>query len=225
MKRILYLLILTLMLTACSSSRQPLMTTEEVIGFADSVGRMYYVNVNINRDYLESHPLKVAERDMLRDKILTASQAWVSTSHNVVRDSIGTFTGKDYLTEKEWSRIQEFGDSLSWLKKYSSIGGPFELDFQDHYTFRGSYSLLRLEEKGHEYLMPWNASVVDKETGDTTQVDIVNTRFSILSNPPLIAFSSLDFKFGNQIYTVYWVLDERAKNHLESEHRNIIRIK
>ena len=77
MKRILYLLILTLMLTACSSSRQPLMTTEEVIGFADSVGRMYYVNVNINRDYLESHPLKVAERDMLRDKILTASQAWV----------------------------------------------------------------------------------------------------------------------------------------------------
>ena len=33
------------------------MTTEEVIGFADSVGRMYYVNVNINRDYLESHPL------------------------------------------------------------------------------------------------------------------------------------------------------------------------
>lgn len=211
-------------LAACSS-KTSLMSTSEVASYADSLGQEYMVNVSLNLDYLKRHPLTIAEKTALKEKIIHASRAWSDATHLIVHDSVGTFTGKEELTSNEYSRMMEKRDSLKWEIPVDGIAGPLEMEFLDRYKICFGYIFSQLRERGDEVFLPKNAYLVDKETNDTTHVSIIDQRYSVISNPPFIAYTSFDVQFNDSIYTFYCLHDIRAKEFDDSEIHGYFRIK
>lgn len=112
------------------------------------------------------------------------------------------------------------------IKPVDGIAGPFEINFLDHFSFHCAFSFTNLKEKGHERFLPWHAYVVDTLTNDTIPSEIVGSRCVVISNPPLIAVTSLDFVFQGQVFTVFSTFDHRAKDRLnDSESHRCFRIK
>lgn len=224
MRRIYYLSFFTLILASCSSSRVPMMTTDEVLRVADSLGSVYFVDVSLNREYVNQHPIPVTDKLLLRNYVLRASPVLFEETPATVVDSVGRIAPKR-LSTTDYERIGELRDSLRWAAVYSRYGSGQSIEFQDHYEFVYSFSLSELLQPDKMEFTVSKSYVRDKKTSDITDVEIVNKRFTILSNPPFIAFLSFDFKFGNQVFAVFQVFDGRAKKPDESKHIGIIRVK
>jgi len=220
--RIIFLSVITIALASCSSSRVSMMTTDEVLRVADSLGSVYYVDVSLNRDYVNRHPIPVTDRLLIRNYILRASPVLFEETPATVVDSVGRIAPKR-LSDADYERIGELRDSLRWASVYSRYGSGQHIELQDHYEFVYSLSISELLQPDKTEFTVSKNYVRDKKTGEITDVEIVDKRFSILSNPPFIAFISIDFKFGNQVYTAYEVFDGRAQSSRRKT--GIIRVK
>lgn len=147
-------------------------------------------------------------------------------SPEAIEDSIDALMAKGMLTPEDYSKIKELRDSLTLIKPVDGIAGPFEINFLNHFSFHCAFSFTNLKEKGHERFLPWHAYVVDTLTNDTIPSEIVGSRCVVISNPPLIAVTSLDFVFQGQVFTVFSTFDHRAKDRLnDSESHRCFRIK
>ena len=199
-------------LVACSS-KNALMTPDEAVSYFDELGQKYHVNVRLDRKQLEQNPLTVADKSSLDGFVYSVSRMATQKPSPVVATNIGTFYSNKELSKEAYEYTLHKTDSLKHERPTGGTGGLMEMDFFDQYKLNCNTTFMQLD-KPEKQLIVWDVFVVDSLTNDTIHADIIDSRFSVLSNPPFIALASIDFKFQGHLYSVYSMFDDRAKDKL-----------
>ena len=212
MKHKIFLPLLSVVFIACST-KNVLMTTNEAASYFDQLGQKYHVSVRLDREKLEQKPLTAAQKSSLDSLVYSVSRMATQKPSPVVATNIGTFYANKELSKEAYEYTLHKTDSLKHERPTSGTGGLVEIDFFDHYKLNCHSTFMQLD-KQERLLIAWDVFVVDTLTNDTIHADIVDSRFSVLSNPPFMAITSVDFRFHDQLYSVYSVYDHRAKDKL-----------
>lgn len=184
----------------------------------DSLCNRYYVNVDTMTDYMKYHPIPLSEKGGLENVVLRHSPLNLGVLPPLYswEDSIGSFKMKPVKTDIDRICIKDLRDSIF-------ISHPFSFYFsaQDdvmidnhkvglYFSFHNMYP-----DKEQAFNHFQKAYIVNEETNDTTYLDVMNHRWSILRNPPLVLFQVFDLKIDSCYYTIHMINDRRLMTDVD----------
>ena len=205
-----FLLFLLVLMAGCVPKfivKERYMTLDESVRKIDSLCTTYFMNSDLNLDYLRQHPIAVSKWRIVENRLLTASP--VSNRQTNVQE-LGTFWPKSNLTAEDEKRIQEMQDSISANRKWQQAGieGTFSLDEDHSICYRIKYDGLDVNDMK---VLVSNVGIVDLRTNDTTKVEPKHLWYSLIKNPPLTFATVFDVEHNNETYVVQEIFDIRTR--------------
>lgn len=199
---------------------QRMMSQDEVTQAIDSLCRLYYVDAVMDTSYIKSHPIPVSEKRGLEDVVLRHSPLKLGAEDIAEyswEDSIGSFTMKLVETEKDRIRIKNLRDSIfiSHPSSFFFSAQPINIDNHEVNFCFSIHNMYPNKEKAQ--FQNHGAYIIDEERNDTTYLEVMNHRWSVLRNPPLVVYQVFDLEIDSCYYTVHLITDRRL---MTSDHYN-----
>ena len=189
------------------SAQEQYMSFEETVHRIDSICNTYYINYELNKDYLRQYPVLLSQWKALEGKIKSASPVW---NWIPVSDSLGSFVGIKDVSKEQRRRIDEMRDSVGRSTVYNqgNLNGTFPLD--DNHDLSYFIGFDRLDTPDKMVVRTCEIGVIDKTSQDTTWVKPLNHWYRRLSNPPVVYASVFDVEWDGHIYVVHEIFDVRT---------------
>lgn len=189
-----------------------MMSPDEVTQVIDSLCRLYYVNADMNTDYIRTRFIPESEKRGLENVVLRHSPLKLG-AENIAEysweDSIGSFVEKRVETEKDKIRIKDLRDSI-FISHPSSFFFSAQSVIIDNHEVNFAFSFHNMyPNKEQAQCQNHEACIIDNERNDTTYLEVMNHRWSIMRNPPLVVFQVFDLKIDSCYYTVHMITDRR----------------
>ena len=200
--------------TAKASAQEQYLTFDETVHRIDSICKTYFINYELNREYLRQHPVPLSKWKTLEGKITSASPVrnWVPVS-----DSLGSFVGIRDISKDQRKRIDEMTDSLicNQLWNRGTLEGTFPLD--DSHDLSYFIVFDRIDTPDKMFVYNSEIGVIDKTSQDTTWVKPKNHWYRRLSNPPAVYASVFDVEWDGHTYVVHEIFDVRTMFNRKEE--------
>ena len=193
--------------TVKASAQEQYLSFEETVHRIDSICSTYYINYELNKDYLRQHPVSLSQWKALEGKIKSASPVW---NWIPVSDSLGSFVGIKDVSKEQRKRIDEMSDSVGRSTVYNqgNLNGTFPLD--DNHDLSYFIGFDRLDTPDKMVVRTCEIGVIDKTSQDTTWVKPLNHWYRRLSNPPVVYASVFDVEWEGHVYVVHEIFDIRT---------------
>lgn len=184
-------------------------TTEQVINNIDSLSSRYYVDYKPNVDYLNSHPLKKIEKDSMMAIILKSSPAMQKSE--TVSNQFGTFSPRPIVTKEDSFNLMCLCDSLIDYRPVDISWYHNTIDISDQYSLSYNLGFYGLKEGNMRPILNENfrADVINKKTGEKTQVELKELSYGQLNKTPLVYAFAFWVEFEEHRYLIHGMHDVR----------------
>lgn len=215
MKKLICFFTVALGIISCATRSvlvQRMMSQDEVTQAIDSLCRLYYVDAVMDTSYIKSHPIPVSEKRGLEDVVLRHSPLKLGAEDIAEyswEDSIGSFVKKRVEAEKDRIRIKDLRDSIfiSHPSSFFYSAQPINIDNHEVNFCFSIHNMYPNKEKAQ--FQNHGAYIIDEERNDTTYLEVMNHRWSVLRNPPLVVYQVFDLEIDSCYYTVHLITDRR----------------